>query len=451
MHSIMHLASRIGKTLGLMLLVFILVVPINAVAMSEAQRQIFDFGIPYYNTDDDTPATGPCGGRTPSVLNGNTNQEKVWNYFVNANIPGVSDNAAVIAGIMGNIKAESTFNPFNKTGSYYGLWQTLLEGTFRDNMTAAGLDQYWGSSNAPQEAQDKAIIIQLDYLLSVERWGGTGSGWPGSISFMNNLDSVDDKNSPRSYAELFLVSVEGAYPGGSYGLSDSKVRAIATSHGWGDNKWQMKGDGDRRDNAETFFNDPNFTSAGASGGSASDVCLPTGVTISGDLAFPLAVTQSQVDRPIPSTHNYKANDIYKASGDSYRADSVEGVEVVAYKGGTVLSAKDSSPAAGKPGGPRSNISIQSDDIITTYIHLQPGAANRRVASGDPVDAGQLLGFVGNSAAADDTPPHLHIDAVDAAGGSRPGCSRVSCPPASQARFIDLTPSLQALYDKLPGG
>ena len=47
------------------------------------------------------------GGRGASVLSGNTIEEKIWNYFVQAGIPGVSDDAAVIAGIMGNFYAES--------------------------------------------------------------------------------------------------------------------------------------------------------------------------------------------------------------------------------------------------------------------------------------------------------------------------------------------------------
>ena len=46
------------------------------------------------------------------VLEGKDNKERVWNWFAKAGIKGVSDNPVVIAGIMGNLEAESGYNPF---------------------------------------------------------------------------------------------------------------------------------------------------------------------------------------------------------------------------------------------------------------------------------------------------------------------------------------------------
>lgn len=49
------------------------------------------------------------------ALTGNTNEEKIWNYFVQKDKIG---NAYGVAGLMGNIKRESNFNPKNMENSY---------------------------------------------------------------------------------------------------------------------------------------------------------------------------------------------------------------------------------------------------------------------------------------------------------------------------------------------
>ena len=49
------------------------------------------------------------------ALIGNTNEEKIWNYFIQKDKIG---NAYGVAGFMGNIKRESNFNPKNMENSY---------------------------------------------------------------------------------------------------------------------------------------------------------------------------------------------------------------------------------------------------------------------------------------------------------------------------------------------
>ena len=64
------------------------------------------------------PSGQDCGGSSVggngvvTMLPGNNNKEKIWNWFASAGIAGVSDNASVIAGIIGNLQTESSFNPF---------------------------------------------------------------------------------------------------------------------------------------------------------------------------------------------------------------------------------------------------------------------------------------------------------------------------------------------------
>ncbi len=141
------------------------------------------------------------------TVSGDNNEERTWNYFATANIPGVSDNAAVIAGIMGNLKQESGFNPFSHTGgtSYYGIYQTS------DSKFIQEVEAKFGSRWGTQPADDIAgevIAFELNWLTQKnERWLGTG--WASKFGFVNHLTNVKS-NTPGAYSDLFLMAVEGA-------------------------------------------------------------------------------------------------------------------------------------------------------------------------------------------------------------------------------------------------
>lgn len=157
-----------------------------------------------------------CYTSSASLSAGNTYEEKIWNYFVNAGIPGVSDNAAVIAGIMGNFKQESGYDPFvqNNLG-YTGLYQgdTVTYKTFtpiynKINQTVGS--NYWFTSSVgkvdshPSGPTETAILIELDALTKNTPETGYGASFQ---NFVNNLGRVTNKT-PSSYAELFQVEVE---------------------------------------------------------------------------------------------------------------------------------------------------------------------------------------------------------------------------------------------------
>lgn len=177
-------------------------------------------GIYYYDPSgqkDCSPSS------STSTAPGTTNADKIWNFFVEADIPGVSDNIAVIAGIMGNLQQESTFNPFvvNSSG-YIGLvqWGGSRKSTLQSLMSQAGLDGYWSNTNAPDDAISKAIEIELTYLIQEQQFQ----------NFASKLDNVDNKTGEagaESYSDLFLVIVEGAY-GGSSTLIDSYVQSLTS-------------------------------------------------------------------------------------------------------------------------------------------------------------------------------------------------------------------------------
>ncbi len=212
------------------------------------------------------------------LLPGDNNAEKIWNYFVQAGIKGVSDNPAVIAGILGNLQIESagTLDPFcNGSGgdcsvgdsSYYGL-HAESNPSMKQAVDDAGYEQYWSKGDsAPAEVVNEAIRIELDWMVKNNpRWVGgcTDAGcWSAEAAFITNLDNVSDTGSPESYSDLFLVTVEGAYPGGSTAIEDSGVQAIASSMGWGSDLWQMATE--RRAAAGDYYDEYAGTGATPSG------------------------------------------------------------------------------------------------------------------------------------------------------------------------------------------
>ena len=166
----------------------------------------------HYYSDNGIYFINPCnneGAKSSScvgTLPGSNTEEKIWNYFVEANIDGISNNPAAIAGIMGNFKQESEFNPFATTGIYYGIFQTPKENLHA--VDEAGLGQYWGSSSAPDDAIQKAVELELNYLTQENpRFRGEGD-WQGKgfLTFINEAE-----NTPEAYSDLFLVTYEDAY------------------------------------------------------------------------------------------------------------------------------------------------------------------------------------------------------------------------------------------------
>ncbi len=175
------------------------IIPDGYIPLFEANN-IYSY-IPCKSANESTNSDS-CIGTLPGV----NNEEVIWNYLVEANIDGVSNNPAAIAGIMGNLKQESGFNPFAVSNDYYGIFQTN-----KDSLQAvddAGLGEYWGSSSAPQDIMEKAIKLELDYLTR-ENQRFRGEGVWGGKGFLSFVDEVSNKT-PEAYSDLFLVTYEGA-------------------------------------------------------------------------------------------------------------------------------------------------------------------------------------------------------------------------------------------------
>jgi len=109
------------------------------------------------------------------------------------------------------------------------------------------------------------------------------------------------------------------------------------------------------------------------------------------------------------------------TGDGSRNDQWlgYGAEVVAVAPGTVVGVRDDLPES-TPGGTTvplrtaidyagNHVVVEiGDGVYATFEHLQPGSVSARV--GDRVEAGQVLGLLGNSG--NSTGPHLHFGLID---------------------------------------
>src|SRR3954468_14214537 len=112
------------------------------------------------------------------------------------------------------------------------------------------------------------------------------------------------------------------------------------------------------------------------------------------------------------------------AGDPARNESyfVFGSEVIAVAPGRVVATRDGVPENTPPGAPP-NVALNdlvgnfvNQDLgggrFALYAHLQPGSLG--VRPGDPVQAGQVLGLVGNTGNSNE--PHLHFHVMDGPGG-----------------------------------
>lgn len=145
--------------------VFLLVsglAPAGAEALSQDQLKALDSGIYYFNTED-------TGLSCATYIAGADNEAKVWNYLRSQGLSAVQT-----AGIMGNLKAESGFNPkrVENGWGYPAEMDSIPPNVGPQGQPGYGIAQ-WTSPNRKQGLQDKAnslnqqvsdLGLQLSYL-----------------------------------------------------------------------------------------------------------------------------------------------------------------------------------------------------------------------------------------------------------------------------------------------
>ena len=212
---------KVRKFLYSMLLILVASFFIIQPALAITQQQLDDFAssnIMFYDPGDiDSPDAG-CYKTPPHTVTGAESTKTyaskaaiIWNYFVNANIPGISDSAEVIAGILGNLEQEnSRFNPFDRSNSSNnsGLWHT----SDYDDFIKLVEDEFGGSSiwhTTPDDATYKrAIEFELDILTSSSynyNYMTAGGSFIDYLSFPT--DKVGEAGA-AAYADLFSVTAE---------------------------------------------------------------------------------------------------------------------------------------------------------------------------------------------------------------------------------------------------
>lgn len=269
--------------------------------MLSGQMEMFSQNnITFYDPDECLSVNGGSGGA--SLLSGNTTEERIWNYLVNAGIAGVSDKPEVIAGIMGNFFVESNYNPF-QIGSgglpYHGLWMesdTVAQGLeLARRVNDAVGKNYWGfykyssqenadekvisKVGASREEIDIAIDASMKLLFEKTTWKWFLEGL-GEVENSSGLDGV------ASYAELFMGIVENCFDGGGT-IHDAKVRAYVAKKWMPHSTYQMRNE--RVQAAQSVYNRLAGVSAvnvvnngeGGNGLSVADVTSPD-ITLIGD-------------------------------------------------------------------------------------------------------------------------------------------------------------------------
>lgn len=142
-----------------------------------------------------------CGG---GLLPGDENWERIWNYLIESNISGLSDNPAALAGVVANAHYESGYEPLNYADwdghPSYGLFMNTEEwargGELRDKVNSATGGNYWGNTDSPQDIEDEAIRATIDFVKDLS----------GFTAFLSELNTVD--NTPEGYVDLFRDTYE---------------------------------------------------------------------------------------------------------------------------------------------------------------------------------------------------------------------------------------------------
>ncbi|MBO7657397.1 C39 family peptidase [Candidatus Saccharibacteria bacterium] len=226
-----------------------------------------NYQVYFYNAEQkNCIERGEGGGGGPLI--GADRAEKIWRYIAGLGIDGLSNKPEAIAGIVGNMQAESSFRPFvRNSGGCFGLIQWCSPDPLFPYLEAEipNYTQYFHGSSTPEPPNltediiDTAIRVELNYLFNVPH-GNSADLYISRLSLPTNKDGVAGA---RAYADLFLVTVERAV-NGSDDIEDPAVRNLA-----GNKKYQNASG--RRNAAEQLYNQfKDITGSGSGEGSGGE-------------------------------------------------------------------------------------------------------------------------------------------------------------------------------------
>lgn len=347
---------------------------------------------------------------------GTNNAEQIWNYLTSK---GLGSN--VVAGIMGNIQAESSFNP------------SIIEGGSNGDApipnTGFGLCQ-WTSPDRQQglvEFANKSgksvtdLTVQLEYML-IE----LNRDNPGLIKKMANMTPYDaalafHKEFERSadtpamaarrgeFAEaIFKTQGKGIKTGTSYsGGGASGSNGSSTPLGVFGKLTALM------DTAMKPYNDILGLGGSSSGGSSSGSSSSFGSGTSKGSVSGFGPN----DIKAGTTADYVFKSLQK--GDPGTSITAPFGEQRSYEvhGGIDFGANEGTPVYSPVSGPVADVNVGGNGGgYGTYVqvkdsrgnfHMFPHLSSAEVSKGDTVEVGTLLGKVGSTG--NSTGPHLHYE------------------------------------------
>lgn len=230
--------------------------PLSAFAIDEEFFSGNDI-IFYDPSDPCTTGDAPIDEDVSGDLSGGDNEQKGWNYLTSK---GLSPEQA--AGILGNLKAESHFNPEAKNGSsYYGIAQWSANDRWLDLVKWAkdkGLDEWafdtqmqfvWKEGMARGNIPDYKNYEHQDVPHLAWWWGrhfevAIVEGDPDE--YPHNLQHFEDARKP--YAEEIFATYSGT--SGSTDSSNPVSTSSGSCAGSGSDGSVGVGEGDFEDNGE---------------------------------------------------------------------------------------------------------------------------------------------------------------------------------------------------------
>lgn len=319
------------------------------------------------NSNSSCACSGGSGQSTS--LSGSDNAEKIWRYFASKGLDPVQ-----IAGIMGNMSRESSFDPENIQNP---------GGRTKDPSSISGgwgLIQWTPGSKVISVAKEAGIttpIYELATQLDIVWWHMNNTSPTGASKMIENFKP----NSVQESVEYFEKTIEGA---GIKAITDRVAAAELIKKKY-----------------EKSSGDTITTKTSSNGSSCQTSSDYQNVNAEG---YALPVKKEGVNLPCKQTTCHHDG---TPAADLGITPDWEGTPVFAIIDGEIFNYKYRA-GFGKGSAPELCKQFQlkgSDGWNYWYGHIM----NVTVSNGSKVKAGQKIAEIGPSECADDTPPHLHID------------------------------------------
>ncbi len=432
-----------NKIAELVLIVWAILIffPAAASALSSAQKDIFNSGIYYFDTD--ATDTTSCSILSSTTGGGSlsTNVPAVWRNLILEAAPKYPDvDPRIVATTLWvenrgwpeyktvwkesskkaqgpwQIVVPDTWNWVGTDGDGDGIKdpnnpKDAVHGAFKHNVGSAGKPIATEGFTGNAESDFNTVVLHRNnsnLLAFAAKYNGSGA--PDGVKLKDF--NLNDENSAYVVMAYWLLATDFA-------------KGFSVSNGVG--KFVDAGTGGETDRSTT-------------GGS---IC-PTGsgIVSTDGYSFPVAPQRKSQNSGVPAMSPLPCNDPSSchrgtAAFDISRqpgGDSVVGTPVYAISDGKI--AKLSPTYQGIAGCQHLQLESSKDGFRYWYGHIQQVSVNLN----QPVSAGQQIAVIGERKCAEKTDPHLHIDR---------GSPRGADGGSEDSRDAGIVPLVNSLFESLP--